>query len=361
MLGAILAPWLFWAGQYVSHFKYLGFLANTDFQRFFNRSVLVSAFLLLIPLLRWIGLQRLQNLGLRKNPQGIPHLLGGFLISACTMSALGASLLGLDICELKDPFPWHLLAADTSDRNLRGVDRRSLVQRSDPRSGSPDNPHAPAAIFVSALFSIIHFLNPAREQIDVVRWYSGFELLPHAFWKFSEPLTVLGGFTTIGILGLLLAHATIRTSSLWLGIGIHSGLIFAKMGFNKVTKKNSGCHSLVRWRYHRRDRVRSDPALTLASNLDNLPAWGIRFGSCLIRCLSCSTPPIVSGVDIRKTVEPFFANNAKRHRLVSRRHSAAVAPDRSRVSLQENSAVRTAKIAPRLLIAWCPTIKQRVF
>ena len=50
-------------------------------------------------------------------------------------------------------------------------------------------------------------------------------------------MTAVGGFVTIGILGLLLAHATIRTSSLWLGIGIHSGLIFAKMGFNKVTKK----------------------------------------------------------------------------------------------------------------------------
>ena len=95
----------------------------------------------------------------------------------------------------------------------------------------------PAAIFVSALFSIVHFLNPAKEQIAVVHWYSGFELLPHAFWKFSDPLIVLGGFATIGILGLILAHATIKTFSLWLAIGIHSGLIFGKMGFNKVTIK----------------------------------------------------------------------------------------------------------------------------
>ncbi len=127
---------------------------------------------------------------------------------------------------------------DTSDGNLRCAYRRGLVQRSHPRPGSSNNhSHVPAAIFVSALFSIVHFLNPEREQIAVVHWYSGFELLPHAFWKFSDPLIVLGGFATIGILGLLLAHATIRTSSLWLGIGIHSGLIFTKMGFNKVTKQ----------------------------------------------------------------------------------------------------------------------------
>ena len=237
MLGAILAPWLFWAGQYVSRFNSLGFLANTDFQRFFNRAVLVSAFLLLIPLLRWIGLQRLQNLGLRKNPQGIPHLLGGFLISAGTMSALGASLLGLDICELKDPLPWDLLPPILLTAISVALIEEALFRGAILGLIRQTIPTLPAAIFVSALFSIIHFLNPAREQIAVVRWYSGFELLPHAFWKFSEPLTVLGGFTTIGILGLLLAHATIRTSSLWLGIGIHSGLIFSKMGFNKVTKK----------------------------------------------------------------------------------------------------------------------------
>jgi membrane protease YdiL (CAAX protease family) len=237
VLGATLAPWLFWAGQSASHFKYLGFLANTDFQRFFNRSILVSAFLLLIPLVRWIGPQRLQNLGLRKNPRWGPHLLGGFLISGCTISALGACLVALDICELKDPFPWQLLppifltaisVAFIEETLFRGA-LLGLVRQT--------VSIAPAAIFVSALFSIVHFLNPAREKIDVVHWYSGFELIPHAFWKFSEPLTVLGGFITIGILGLLLAHATIRTSSLWLGIGIHSGLIFAKMGFNKVTKK----------------------------------------------------------------------------------------------------------------------------
>lgn len=237
MLGATLAPWLFWAGQSASHFKYLGFLANTDFQRFFNRSILVSAFLLLIPLVQWIGPQRLQKLGLRKNPRWGPYFLGGFLISACTISALGACLLALDICELKEPFPWQLLPPILLTAISVALIEETLFRGAILGLVRQTISTAPAAIFVSALFSIVHFLNPAREKIDVVHWYSGFELIPHAFWKFSEPLTVLGGFTTIGILGLLLAHATIRTSSLWLGIGIHSGLIFAKMGFNKVTKR----------------------------------------------------------------------------------------------------------------------------
>jgi membrane protease YdiL (CAAX protease family) len=243
-LGATLAPWLYWAGQHVSHFKYLGFLANTGFQRFFNRSVLISAFLLLIPLLRSIGRQQLQNLGLRKNPRRISHFLGGFLISACTISALGACLLWLHLCELKNPLPWHQLPPLLLTAISVSLIEEALFRGAILGLIRQTIPTGPAAIFVSALFSIIHFLNPAKEQIVAVRWYSGFELLPHAFGKFLDPLMVLGGFTTIGILGLLLAHATIRTYSLWLGIGIHSGLIFGKMGFNKVTRK---IHDFTPW------------------------------------------------------------------------------------------------------------------
>jgi membrane protease YdiL (CAAX protease family) len=243
-LGATFAPWLFWAGQLASHFKYLQFLANTDFQRFFNRSILLSAFLLLVPLLRWVGLDRLQNLGLRKNSHRINHLVGGFLISACTMSALGACLVGLDICQLKSPLPWHLLPPLFLTAISVAVIEEALFRGAILGLFRQTISTVPAAISVSALFSIVHFLSPAREQITEVHWYSGFELLPQAFWKFSDPLTVLGGFTTIGILGLILAHATIRTYSLWLGIGLHSGLVFAKMGFNKVTKK---VHDAAPW------------------------------------------------------------------------------------------------------------------
>jgi membrane protease YdiL (CAAX protease family) len=164
-------------------------------------------------------------------------LLGGFAIAAATVSALGVFLSWLDVLELKDPLPWNLLPPilltaisvaaieETLFRGaILGLVRQTLTT-------------CPAAVLVSALFSIVHFLNPERQLIETVTWYSGFELLPHTFWRFSDPLIVLGGFVGIGILGLLLAHATIRTSSLWLGIGIHSGLVFSKMGLNKVTKR----------------------------------------------------------------------------------------------------------------------------
>ena len=236
-MGATLAPWLFWAGEYASHFQQLGFLASTDFQRYFDRSVLVSAFLLLLPILQWIGWRRLKSFGLRRNPRRISHLLGGFAISATTVSALGAFLVWLDVLELKDPLPWNLLPPILLTAISVAVIEETLFRGAILGLVRQTLTTCPAAVLVSALFSIVHFLNPERQLIETVTWYSGFELLPHTFWRFSDPLIVLGGFIAIGILGLLLAHATIRTSSLWLGIGIHSGLVFSKMGLNKVTKR----------------------------------------------------------------------------------------------------------------------------
>jgi membrane protease YdiL (CAAX protease family) len=265
VVGASLAPWLFWAGQYASHFQQLGFLASTDFQRYFDRSILISAFLLLLPILQWIGWRRLKGFGLRRNPRRISHLLGGFAISAATVSALGVFLSWLDVLELKDPLPWNLLPPilltaisvaaieETLFRGaILGLVRQTLTT-------------CPAAVLVSALFSIVHFLNPERQLIETVTWYSGFELLPHTFWRFSDPLIVLSGFIAIGMLGLLLAHATIRTSSLWLGIGIHSGLVFSKMGLNKVTKR---VQDLTPW-------FSSDITVGLGSILILLFLWSV--------------------------------------------------------------------------------------
>ncbi|HWY91589.1 MAG TPA: CPBP family intramembrane glutamic endopeptidase, partial [Chthoniobacterales bacterium] len=215
-LGATLAPWIFWAGQYVSNFRFLGFLATTDFQRFFNRSILISALFLLLPAFRWIGAKRFSNLGLTSNSCRMEHLVGGFLVSSGTIIALGGLLLALGGMELKSPIPWHLLlrvaltavsVAIIEEILFRGAILGLLRQSFAP---------VPAAVFTSALFSIVHFLKPAREEMSTVHWYSGFEILPHAFWQFSEPLLMVGGFATIGILGLSLAHATMRTSSLWL-------------------------------------------------------------------------------------------------------------------------------------------------
>src|SRR5215475_5130234 len=82
LLGAAIAPLLFWAGHYwSSRIHALQFLADTDFHRFFDRSILIAVFVLLGPALYWIGPGRLRHLGLRPNPRRWHHLAGGFLVA----------------------------------------------------------------------------------------------------------------------------------------------------------------------------------------------------------------------------------------------------------------------------------------
>jgi membrane protease YdiL (CAAX protease family) len=237
LVGALAAPWLYWAGQHASGIRVLRFLEETDFQRFFNRSILIAAFALLYPMLRWIGLQRFQSLGLIRNRERLQHLFGGFFLSVGLMSALGAGLVGFGVFEIKEIIPWgrlpgilltSVVVATLEESLFRGGILGLARQSFSPIS---------SALFTSALFAVVHFLKPAEDKIQDVRWYSGFEILPHAFHQFAEPILVLGLFTTLAILGLLLAHATLCTRSLWLPIGIHAGLIFGKMGFGKLSKR----------------------------------------------------------------------------------------------------------------------------
>jgi membrane protease YdiL (CAAX protease family) len=92
---------------------------------------------------------------------------------------------------------------------------------------------------VSLFFAVVHFLKPATDKISVVTWHSGFDLLPQLFRQFSELTLVLGGAISLFVLGLLLAAATVQTSSLWLGIGLHAGFVFGKMSFNKLTLRKA--------------------------------------------------------------------------------------------------------------------------
>jgi membrane protease YdiL (CAAX protease family) len=97
-----------------------------------------------------------------------------------------------------------------------------------------------ALFCVTFIFAAVHFLKPLDSfSVPQVTWLSGFTLLPHLFHQFGEPMTLLAGFTTIFTLGWVVGAATLRTRSLWLGIGFHAGLVFVKMSFSKFTKRDA--------------------------------------------------------------------------------------------------------------------------
>ncbi len=95
----------------------------------------------------------------------------------------------------------------------------------------------PATLLSAGIFSIVHFLKAPDQTTTSVAWTSGFVSLSHSFDQFTEPMLVLAGFTTLFLIGLILADARLRTRSLWLPIGLHAGWILASGAFNKIAHR----------------------------------------------------------------------------------------------------------------------------
>ena len=236
---ALIAPPLYWAGGWSASHGFFLFLKKFPFHRFFDRAVLISALVLLWPLVKWLRVRSWNDLNLAPDPNAWPNLARGFLLALGSLALLGAGLIYSPIYELRSHPAWLQIAflpvsavcvALLEEGLFRGA-MQGLVQRSASQTT--------ALVFVSALYSIVHFLKPQGHHAagQAITWLSGFELIPQAFWQFSQPFLVLGGFTTLIIAGLILGYARLRTRALWMPVGLHAGWIIGKMGLNKIADR----------------------------------------------------------------------------------------------------------------------------
>jgi membrane protease YdiL (CAAX protease family) len=252
LLGALMAPALFWGAHLVAAQSGDGviaqFVAKTDFQRFFNRAVLIAALLLLIPLIRAIRIPDRAALGLEPDTAPWRHWFTGFIIAFLSMVLMAGLALWLGPYKLRGTIPWDkmmllpltAIAASVVEEYLfrggiQGVAQRTLTNWM-------------AIFFVSALFAIIHFLKPPETGIAMadVHWFSGFNLLTRTFWQFGDPKLLLWGFSTMFLVGAVLGYARLRTRSLWMPIGLHAGWVLSKMSFSVMTRR-SGAEATWPW------------------------------------------------------------------------------------------------------------------
>lgn len=238
LLGALMAPWLYWAAKWVADRTHWEFLVEADFPKIFDRAVIIAAVLLLWPTFRSMRIRSLEELGLARDPRGWPHLGIGFISGFICMASFGGLLFYLGIFRLKTELPWAALikvaasaitVATLEEWLFRavifGFFRKALVDW--------------LALFcTSALFSIVHFLKPPSSDAAPTHWLDGLRVLPTCFEKFSEPMLVGAGFTTLFLLGWVLGWSVLRTRAVWLAIGLHAGLVFGKFGFTKLTKRS---------------------------------------------------------------------------------------------------------------------------
>lgn len=240
-LAALIAPPLYWAIHWSASHGFLLFLAKYPFHRVFNRAMLFAALALLWPLAKWLHIRSWSDLNLAPDPARLRNLLRGFLLAFGLLALLGAGLVASPLYEIRPHINWAKLAmlpltaacvALLEEGLFRGA-IQGLIQRSAST--------ATALVFVSALYSIVHFVKPKGHQAAgaAVTWFSGLELIPHAFWQFSQPLLLFGGFTTLFIAGLILGYARLRTRALWMPIGLHAGWIIGKMGLGRVADKTA--------------------------------------------------------------------------------------------------------------------------
>lgn len=237
LFGALAAPLLFWAAQSLAAHGIFPALANFDFESFFHRALLLGAIVFLWPFLRWVGIKSRHDLGLEPNPRWLRDLGIGFLLSIGPILLCELFLIARGFYSLRPNPAWDAVAAIVptavavpliEEALFRGLFLGVLL-----RSFRP----WPATALSAAIFSIVHFLKAPDETTATVRWFSGFVSLAHSFDQFSEPMLVLGGFTTLFVIGIVLAIARLRTRSLWLSIGLHAGWILGSESFGKIARR----------------------------------------------------------------------------------------------------------------------------
>lgn len=236
VIGALLAPILFWWAQVLAAHGVFPFLAKYDFDTFFHRAILIAAVVLLWPLLRVSNVRGLADLDLAPNPHWGRDAGYGVLLSIIPLLFCGALLIALHVYSIRHVFVWPRLGktvlAAISVPFIEETFFRGLVLGLLLRTGRK----LLSVLAVSGLFAAVHFLKGSESQPQIVTWTSGFQSIGDAFAGFGDPMMVLAAFATLFLIGCILADARVLTRSLWLPIGLHAGWIFASGMFSWLAR-----------------------------------------------------------------------------------------------------------------------------
>ena len=237
IVAALLAPILFWSAQSLAAHGLFSFLSKYDFETFFHRSVLIAAALLLWPLLRFIHVRSMGDLGLAPNPRWGRDLCAGILLSLIPLLCCGALLVVFHVYSFRHTFAWprlgkvlvaSLIVPYIEETFFRGIVLGVLL-----RTGRKYI----AVLAVSALFAAVHFLKAPERTSAIATWTSGLNSIAHSFGRVGDPMMLASAFATLFLFGCILAVARVHTHSLWLPIGFHAGLIFGSGTFSLLTHR----------------------------------------------------------------------------------------------------------------------------
>lgn len=249
ILGAALAPWLQKAGTEVVKSGWLAkqswggswhrSIERADIGRYFNRSVMIMALLLLWPTARCLRFKGWREFGLSRNPCKGMDLVAGFLLAFGLLMTMGAGFLYSGFFVPDNEPGWHRLGAFAISAIMVGfleeVFFRGFLLGVLSRSMKWG-----AMVLTTVIYAAVHFIKAPEIKeawTKTPEWFSGFRVLGRVFSGLSHNSHLLAEFATLMMLGLVLAFARQRTRSLWLPIGLHVGWVFGFKIYQAVTER----------------------------------------------------------------------------------------------------------------------------
>jgi membrane protease YdiL (CAAX protease family) len=239
IVGALLAPFLFWSAQSLVAHGVFSFLARYNFETFFHRAILIVAALLLWPFLRISHVRGMADLDLASNPRWGRHLCAGAALSAIPLLCCGALLIALHVYSFRHTLAWSrfgkVLVASIAVPFIEEAFFRGIILGVLLRTGRKYMP----ILAVSALFAAVHFLKAPERTSTIVTWSSGLNSIANSFGRVGDPMMLASAFVTLFLIGCVLADARVLTRSLWLSIGLHAGWIFGSGTFSLLARRQA--------------------------------------------------------------------------------------------------------------------------
>lgn len=266
LLGALLAPALFFSAQWLVGQGWLeggpldalnAALERSKFSRYFNRAMLVAAVLMIYPTVRWVraggkdaGRPRI-DVGLKSNPDRWKQLGLGFVVALLPLLLMGWLYVVVGYYRPRggEDFAWPqvlitALSAAVGAAVIEELFFRWALLGLVLRTTRPFR----ALLFVTFIYTLVHFLKPPPElPMPPVTWSSGFWMVGQIFAQFGNPVFIMAEFATLFVVGWILGYVRLKTSSLWMGIGLHAGWIFGIKVFSPVTRKQMALADMLPW------------------------------------------------------------------------------------------------------------------
>jgi membrane protease YdiL (CAAX protease family) len=245
--GALLAPWLYWFVQWAAeHFSGMAHLAQQPFHRFLNRSMLALAFAGVLPFLRSVGVNSWSAVGLVRPRGQWKGLALGFAVAFGSLACVALLAIATDGRRLQAGLsPGAFLSRFCGAALTAAVVAllEEVLFRGALFGALRKTYHWIVALVVSSMiYALVHFFRRVPSPPDIT-WASGFQLLPQMLSGFVEVQTLMPGFITLTVAGMILALAYHRSGTLYLSIGLHAGWIFWLKFYGFVTTSRGGANT----------------------------------------------------------------------------------------------------------------------